>query len=250
MAECSVCGASNMGMARVSLVVVDRRWYCRPCLQKMVGPVKCAVCGQEAFAGDEHFKTVDGKRMCTTCLEKAGLGDAFSVIMEARMAARVQGPEAPSQVALAGGGHGAGHPPGGPPAGGGRVQAGLDSSLAALLQENLATGEQVVEVIVGNAGEALAVTDSRLLILKTGVATGSLLGRRCTAFPYRDVRGVDLTVGAVYGFLHVFTAEHPEKAQDVVGAKKAPNAVTFLASRRGQFDALMARLRGEGKVPA
>ncbi|MBC7340587.1 MAG: hypothetical protein H5U04_12195 [Firmicutes bacterium] len=49
-------------------------------------------------------------------------------------------------------------------------------------------------------------------------------------------------MGAVYGFLHVLTAEHPEKAQDVVGAKKAPNAVTFLASRRGQFNALMARL--------
>lgn len=130
------------------------------------------------------------------------------------------------------------------------MQAGLESTLAGLLHDNLAPGEQVIEVIVGNAGEALAVTDARLLILKTGMAAGSLLARRCTAFCYRDVRRVDLTVGAVYGFFHVLTAEHPERAQDVVEAKKAPNAVTFLASRRGQFDALMARLRGEGKVPA
>ncbi|MEW6398333.1 MAG: hypothetical protein AB1503_04080 [Bacillota bacterium] len=246
VAECSVCGASNMGMARVSLAVVDKRWYCRPCLQKTEGTVKCAVCGKEAFAGDEHFKTVDDKRMCTTCLEKAGLGDAFSVIMEARMAARAQGP----QAVTAGVGRADDRAPGGPSRGGERAQAGLDSGLAALLQENLTRGEQVVEVIIGNAGEAVAVTDSRLLILKTGMAAGSLLARRCTAFPYREVRGVDLTVGAVYGFLHVLTTEHPEKAQDVVGAKKAPNAVTFLANRRGQFDALMARLRQEGRCPA
>lgn len=241
MAECSVCGASNMGMGRVSLVVVDRRWYCRSCLQKTQGTVKCAVCGKEAFAGDEHFKTVDGRRMCTSCLEKAGLGDAFSVIMEARMAARAQadpGPLRPSERGVAAES----------PARGDRVSAELDDSLASLLQENLASGEQVVEVVIGNAGEALAVTDSRLLILKTGVATG--LGRRCTSFPYREVRRVELTVGPVYGFLHVLTAEHAEKAGDVVGAKKAPNAVTFLSSRRGQFDGLVARLRGEGKVPA
>ncbi|MFZ5769067.1 MAG: hypothetical protein ACOY3F_10280 [Bacillota bacterium] len=233
VAECSVCGASNMGMARVSLVVVDRRWYCRSCLQKQEGTVKCAVCGKEAFRGDEHFKTVDGRRMCTTCLERAGLGDAFSVIMEARMASR----SAATPTTAAAGARG-----------GERTSPGLESSVAALLQESLAPGEQVVAVIIGNAGEALAATDSRLLILKTGLAAGSLLARRCTAFPYREVRGVELTVGAVYGFLHILSADHPEKAQDVVAAKKAPNAVTFLANRHSQFDSLMTRLRQEGKI--
>ena len=83
LANCVSCGVSNMGLERATLVVVDNEWFCEDCLPKKKGRVKCAKCGREPFTSEEHFKTVDGKYMCTDCMEKAGIVKKYNYIMQA-----------------------------------------------------------------------------------------------------------------------------------------------------------------------
>ena len=58
MANCVKCGASNLGMGRTDLVIVDETWYCNKCLKSTLGDVSCSKCGNQPFRSGEHFKTI------------------------------------------------------------------------------------------------------------------------------------------------------------------------------------------------
>lgn len=221
MANCVSCGASNLGMTRAPLVIVDGEWFCDDCLPKKKGRVRCHKCGKSAFDGDIHFKTVNGQFMCTECMEKGGIMKKYDYIMQS--VAKTTGappPSAKNDIAASLGG------------------------LRILLDQNLAPGETVTYAIQGNAGEALACSKSNVFILKSGMAVGSITGRKCSKFPWNQVKGVDLKLGNLYGILEVKDGKSPENdANDITKAKKADNAITFLLSRKPEFDQALTNIQ-------
>jgi len=116
--------------------------------------------------------------------------------------------------------------------------------LRILLDENLSPGETVTLSIQGNAGEAIACSRNNLYVLKSGLAMGSITGRKCSKFAWSEVSGVELKVGSLYGVLEVKNPRLPSHdPNDVSKAKKADNAVTFLLSRKSEFDHALSTMQ-------
>jgi len=226
LSNCACCGISNIGgIGHTILVLVDGKWYCEDCLPKKKGRVKCQKCGKEPFQSDDHFKTVNGRYMCTECMEKSGIIRKYDYVMQAladatRHATVSQASAATSNAASSLGG------------------------LKILLDQNLSPGETVSLSIQGNAGEAIACTRSNVFILKSGLAVGSITGRKCSRYPWSDVKAVQMKVGNLYGILEVESdCLPPNDPNDITRAKKSDNAITFLLSRKGEFDHAVSSMK-------
>jgi hypothetical protein len=232
VANCVGCGVSNFGVGRAALIVVDGQWFCEDCLPSKKGKVKCATCGTTAFATDDHFKTVNGQYMCTSCMEKNGIVKKHEYVMQAlasSMGGKTAAPAAPTAAA---------------PAGGKADAAANLGGLRILLDENLSPGESVTISLQGNAGEAIACTKNNLYVLKSGLAMGSITGRKCSKYAWSEVSGLELKVGSLYGVLEVKNPKLPSyDPNDVTKAKKADNAVTFLLSRKPEFDQALSAMQ-------
>jgi hypothetical protein len=198
-------------------VIVDGQWFCEDCLPTKKGRVKCAKCGKEPFATDDHFKTVNGQYMCTECMEKAGVLKKYDYIMQTLAAAKPAGAPQPSAAK--------------------NNAAAALGGLRILLDENLSPGETVTMSLQGSAGEAIACSKNHVYILKSGLAMGSITGRKCSKYAWSDISGVELKAGSLYGVLEVKNSHLPSHdPNDVTRAKKADNAITFLLSRKAEFD--------------
>lgn len=226
MSNCISCGVSNIGgFDRSSLVLVDSAWYCEECLPKKKGRVKCQKCGKEPFTSDDHFKTVNGQYMCTECMEKAGIMRKYDYIMQA-LSASIKTSALPQTNAAA------------------SSAASALGGLKILLDQNLSPGESVSVSIQGNAGEAIACSRNHVFVLKSGLAIGSITGRKCSKFSWSEVKGVQMKVGNLYGILEIENDRLPvHDPNDITRAKKSDNAVTFLLSRKSEFDQAMSSMR-------
>lgn len=225
MANCSICGASNLGMGRIDLVLVDGTWYCKKCIVKK-GKVKCHLCGKEPFSSDEHFKTIDGHYLCTACIEKQGIMKKYDYIMSSVMGSRPK-PAAPTAAGTDG-----------------KAVLKTLGSLADLLQSNIEPDEDIEVALVGNTGEGLACSSKHIYILKSGMATGSITGKKCVKYPWNTVSGIEIKEGALYGLIEIKGTGLPSfDAQDINKAKQSENAVTFLASKRRDFDTALPKLQ-------
>jgi len=224
LANCVACGASNLGLTRTNLVLVDGEWFCQNCLKKSKGRVACSKCGKEAFVSDEHFKTVDGKYLCTDCMEKEGIMKKYDYIMQSVLSLKAKtSPQTTSQA-----------------------PAGTSSlgGMKEILDQHLSPGETVTLAILGNAGEAIACSQSHLYILKSGMAAGSLNAKKCKKYRWAEIQGLEVKLGSLYGLLEVKGAGLPSfDAKDVTKAKQADNAVTFLVSRRSEFDQAVSTMK-------
>jgi len=232
VANCVSCGVSNFGVGRAALIVVDGQWFCEDCLPSKKGKVKCQTCGTTAFATDDHFKTVNGQYMCTSCMEKAGIVKKHEYVMQALASSVQSGAKsvAPATPAT--------------PAGGNSDAAAALGGLRILLDENLSPGESVTLSLQGNAGEAIACSKNNLYVLKSGLAMGSITGRKCSKFPWSEVSGLELKVGSLYGVLEVKNPKLPSHdPNDVTKAKKSDNAITFLLSRKPEFDRALSAMQ-------
>lgn len=220
MANCVSCRASNMGVSRVPLILVDGQWYCEDCMPSKKGRVRCHKCGKEPFRSDDHFKTVNGQYMCTECMEKAGIMKKYDYIMQSLGTARPQAAPEKNNAASSLGG------------------------LRILLDEHLSPGETVTLAVQGNAGEAIACSRSHVYVLKSGLAMGSITGRKCSKYPWREVSGLEIKLGSLYGILEIKNGHLPaHDPNDVTRAKKSDNAVTFLVSRKGEFDQALSSMQ-------
>lgn len=102
----------------------------------------------------------------------------------------------------------------------------------ALLQRNISAEEKVLFKLKGHFGQAIAVTEKRLYILKWGFMAGNLFGGRCLAFEFRSITGVKMTTNIMTGILEVVTPGNQDRnlgywGKNNMDAKKADDAVTF-----------------------
>ncbi len=224
LANCTSCGASNLGLGRVDLVLVDGAWYCKKCISQK-GKVKCHLCGKEPFSSDEHFKTIDGNYVCTNCMEKQGIMKKYDYIMSVVTSGR------PAPRTAAAGGDG-------------KVSLDDLGPLRNLLEENLEPGEKIEVALAGNTGEGLACSSKHVFVLKSGMAAGSITAKKCIKYPWSAISGIEIKEGALYGLIELQGSGLPSyDARDINKAKQSENAVTFLANKRQPFDSALPKLK-------
>ena len=117
----------------------------------------------------------------------------------------------------------------------------IPSSLEVSLRELLAPDEVVEVRIKGAAKEVLACTDRRVIILKTGFMAGSMFGTKLFQVPYRNISGVDVNFGLMFGVFEIvtggnqFTRKSAWRAHGSdANASEAPNSVAL--NSRDQAD--------------
>jgi hypothetical protein len=206
--ECSVCATKGGGLGGATLYKIDGRYYCKRCLVKTKGTIKCGRCGVGPESTNDYFQTLGSQYYCKSCLP--------SMVAAAQPAAGASGGGAKSEVHL--------------------PIHQFVGALKQLYAEAVKPTEQVLFALSGSAGEGLVATDARLLVLKSGLATG-LGANRVTAIAYSACSGVSVERDAVHGRFVVQGSGHPDlKGADWQAARSALNCVTFLADSAPLFE--------------
>jgi hypothetical protein len=80
---------------------------------------------------------------------------------------------------------------------------------ARLVRGSIGSDETVFVVLVGGFGQALIALPDRMIIAKAGFMSGNSFGGKVTAFPYREVTGIEIHTGFATGVLVVQTPSFP-----------------------------------------
>lgn len=122
----------------------------------------------------------------------------------------------------------------------GASRGGLDERLAQARDAALQPGEEIVAQEAGDQGQAIVLTKSRVLLLKAGLtATGSVDGRRTSAYTADQITAVHLRRGPMGAAVEICTAQKP------LHAEKAPsdNVTIFSGAQRAKkCEAIAARI--------
>jgi hypothetical protein len=73
----------------------------------------------------------------------------------------------------------------------------------AIAEQLLRPDENVHVVIVGASGQAIVAADDRMLVIKRGFMAGATFGSKQLDFPYDQVSGIELHLGAMTGFIQI-----------------------------------------------
>jgi len=112
----------------------------------------------------------------------------------------------------------------------------FDERLAQARDELVLAGESVVAEECGDQGQAVVLTDSRLIIVKAGVAaTGTLNGRKTGTYPFEQIRTVSVRKGPMGAVIQVVGEaleqgdERPENVIVFSGADKVKRCEAMAA---------------------
>ncbi|GEM_PF-1785292 len=122
----------------------------------------------------------------------------------------------------------------------------LPGNLGRGLRDNVHEDEIVDAAVRTSAGEAIVVTDRRVLIIRAGFITGAgIFGARARSISYSRIAAVDLRLGPVGGHLKIITVGAPKPA-DLTSFKlnTDENAVTFGARRKDDMKRVAAIVAG------
>lgn len=72
-----------------------------------------------------------------------------------------------------------------------------------LVEQVLRPNENVHVVFVGAGGQAMVAADDRMLVAKSGFMAGATFGSKTLDFPYDQITGIELHVGAMTGYLQI-----------------------------------------------
>lgn len=79
----------------------------------------------------------------------------------------------------------------------------LPAKTRQLVEQVLRPNESVHVVFVGAGGQAIVAADDRMLVAKSGFLAGATFGSKTLDFPYDQVTGIELHVGAMTGYLQI-----------------------------------------------
>lgn len=109
----------------------------------------------------------------------------------------------------------------------------LPKSLEKAVAENLKPGETVLVKICGAAKEALVCTDSRVLIVKTGLMTGHLFGSNVFQLNYSNIASAEVKYMLLTGYFEISAGGVQNtnmsywSQNDATNPAKAPNCVSL-----------------------
>jgi len=108
----------------------------------------------------------------------------------------------------------------------------IPSKLERILVPLLDPGEPVHVKLKGGFKEALICTDSRVIILKTGLNTGLMFGSNAWQSRYSAITSAEVHYHGISGYLELTAGGVAESRKTFVGknsAEHAPNCVSLLA---------------------
>lgn len=111
------------------------------------------------------------------------------------------------------------------------LQGGLDI----LYQESVLPEERVSVRLQGCMGEALVVTDRRVIILKAGYPAGSLFARVYRDFALREITSLGYSCGFDKGLVQIVGEAVPEDNDSIERMRHAKNVVNFPADKSIKF---------------
>lgn len=117
------------------------------------------------------------------------------------------------------------------------------------LQAQLAPDEHVEVVIRGVHGQRMYATDRRVFVYKKGWLASALLGRKVASWDYRNITGVHMDRGVIYGVVAIHAAGVSTTPVRYQSANKAEDAFTVphaipVARIWDELDAAVSKLRG------
>jgi len=125
----------------------------------------------------------------------------------------------------------------------------LGNKEQAQLAQTLLPGAKVLSQCVGLKGQALVVTDRKVLIIKTGWMAGSTLGAKVTTFDYRTITSAEVRTGPLMGAFSLSSGGIQQRDRtywDVNspdGAYKSPDAVPISKAQAPDFQMAAALIR-------
>jgi len=120
----------------------------------------------------------------------------------------------------------------------------LTGGLKKACEQNVMPNDAVLVRLNGLSGEALVATQSRVLVLKAGYASGAMFGQKAKSFPYEDISSVEYSCGLTQGRIQITAsgsveARHGHRQHDVLGAyadaRQAENVCNFPSSKKRLF---------------
>ncbi|MCE5315483.1 MAG: hypothetical protein ABFD49_06790 [Armatimonadota bacterium] len=111
----------------------------------------------------------------------------------------------------------------------GAPKDGMDERLAQARDGALLDGEEIVAQEMGDQGQAIILTNSRILIIKAGLtATGTLNGQSTGAFPVNEITAVNLRKGPMGAVIQICVDGRQQSAQ----AGPPDNVIVFSGDQR------------------
>lgn len=97
----------------------------------------------------------------------------------------------------------------------GASRDGMDERLLAARDSALFDGEKVVAQETGDQGQAIVLTDSRIIVIKVGVtATGTVNGQSVTAYAFGDIASAKVRKGPMGAVIQICAEQKDDGSQD------------------------------------
>jgi hypothetical protein len=118
----------------------------------------------------------------------------------------------------------------------------LKGKLEKAFSDNITEGEKIRIKLQPTSGEALVVTDKKVMIIKAGVLAGAgFFGAKCTTFNFTEITSVDLRLGLMGGHIQITVAGSTDiKGRNMV---ESGNACTFNVDYRERMKEVASIIR-------
>jgi hypothetical protein len=90
----------------------------------------------------------------------------------------------------------------------------LPAGLRKAVEPHITSEDTVLFVLKGSSAQALVALADRVLLVKKGVATGSLIGGKVTTFYYRDITNLEQRRSILTPYLEILTPSYQSVAAD------------------------------------
>ncbi len=128
----------------------------------------------------------------------------------------------------------------------------LKGKLGKAYEDNVLDDERIdVRLQPSAQGEAIVVTDKRVMIIKAGTITGAgLFGASVKSFSYNQITSVDLRIGILGGHMQLTVAGSIERQdRGFSDMFRAENAITFTANYKERMKAVAEIIRSKINQP-
>jgi Short C-terminal domain len=131
--------------------------------------------------------------------------------------------------------------------GGWPMMVPLGAKEAELLQRNVTPGEVVLGQVIGQYGQTVVATNTKVIVIKTGLMAGQSFGGKSTTFDYHNIAGVEVRTGFAQGELAIINPSMPSsqgnRNRDKVNVAKSPNGVVFVKGNATLFQEFATKVR-------